>query len=140
MENFPQVVGKFSALMYKLIEGLGKEAVGMIGNEKFCMILNFFAFPSLGIMDRGDDWNGPIKSFRVSVGKGPMSRPFSSSFWIMLLNSTENSLTDSLFGGVCTTLIDGKSILKPKRKPEGTLAKRLRTPARCNSYSHTSAL
>jgi hypothetical protein len=55
MENFPHVVGNFSALMYELIEGFGKEAVGELGNEKFCMILNFFAFPGLGIMDRGDD-------------------------------------------------------------------------------------
>jgi hypothetical protein len=55
MENFPQVVGNFSTLMYELIEGFGKEAVGIFGNEKFCTILNFLVFPGLGIMDKGDD-------------------------------------------------------------------------------------
>ena len=47
------MVGNFSTLMYELIDGFGKEAEGWFGKEKFCTILNFFAFPGLGMMDRG---------------------------------------------------------------------------------------
>lgn len=30
------------------------------GKEKFWTSLNFPGFPGLGIMDKGDDWKGPM--------------------------------------------------------------------------------
>ena len=80
MENFPHVVGNSSALMQEFTEGLGNEGLGECGKEKFCTILNFPGFPGLGIMERGEDWKGPISSSRFSAVKGPMNLPFLSSF------------------------------------------------------------
>jgi hypothetical protein len=80
MENFPQVVGKSVALMNELIEGLGKAGLGLWGKEKFCTNLNLPGLPGFGMIESGDDWNGPIRLKRVGVSKGPMYRNFRSSF------------------------------------------------------------
>jgi hypothetical protein len=58
----------------------------------------------------------------------------------MLLNSTGCSAIETLLGGTCTAVMDGKSILKPERKPSGILANRSRMPAWRSSYSQASAL
>jgi hypothetical protein len=80
MENFPHAVGKLLALMEEFTEGLGNELFGECGNEKFCTIRNLPVLPGLGIIERGEDWNGPIKFLSVFSLKGPINLPFSSSF------------------------------------------------------------
>lgn len=55
-------------------------------------------------------------------------------------NSIEYSEIESLFGGACTVLIEGKSILKPKRSPSGILAKRSSKPALRSSRFQASTL
>jgi hypothetical protein len=84
--------------------------------------------------------DGQINSFRAFARKGPMNHPFLSSFWMILSNSAGYSLIETLFGGVCTVVMSGKSNLKPKRRPSGILAKRSRMPAHRSSYSQAPAL
>jgi len=55
-ENFPHMVGKSSAVMLWLIDMLGDSVEGLRGKEKFWISRNFPGRPSLGIMERGDDW------------------------------------------------------------------------------------
>jgi hypothetical protein len=59
---------------------------------------------------------------------------------MILSNLRENSEIESLFGGACTSEIEGKSILKPRQRPSGILAKCSSAPAFHNSHSHASAL
>lgn len=62
MENLPHVAGKSWELMKELMEGLEKEDLGFSGWEKFWTNLNLPGCPSLGIIDKGDDWKGPMDS------------------------------------------------------------------------------
>jgi len=72
VENLPHVVGKPSAAMCRFMDGLGKRGEGLVGKEKFCITRNFPGRPCFGMMERGEDWNGP-KVFSIKGrGKGPM--------------------------------------------------------------------
>jgi hypothetical protein len=61
MENFPQEAGKLDASIWEFTEVEGLALLGEIGNEKFCTKRNFPGLPGLGIMERGEDWYGPME-------------------------------------------------------------------------------
>lgn len=63
----PHVQGKFAELVKKLMEELGKEGEAERGKEKFWTILNFPGCPGLGIMEKGEDWKGPIRDSRMAL-------------------------------------------------------------------------
>jgi hypothetical protein len=74
-------LGSFTeGLGNELLGECGNELLGECGNEKFCTIRNLPVLPGLGIIERGEDWNGPIKFLSVFSLKGPINLPFSSSF------------------------------------------------------------
>lgn len=71
----PQVVGKFCELINELIDGFRNVDDGVMGNDKFCNIQYLSVHPSLGMIDMGEDWNGPIRVSIVAFEVEPMYLP-----------------------------------------------------------------
>ena len=78
--NVPHVVEKLWELMKELIDGSGKAGDRVMGNDIFCNIQYLFTCPALGMIDMGDDWNGPMRVSIVAFEAGPMYVPV----WISL--------------------------------------------------------
>ena len=112
-EILPQVVGKSSAAILLLIDGLGNSIEGIRGKEKFWMTQNFPGRPIFGIMERGEDWKGPRTCSIKGRGKGPRYLPLTSSLQMIVLNSSAYERTELLLGGDCVRRMGGKFITKP---------------------------
>ena len=76
----PHVVGKLCKLMNELIDRFEKAGDHVMGNERFCNIRYLSVCPSLGMMDMGEDWNGPMRASIVAFEAGLMCWPTCISF------------------------------------------------------------
>lgn len=77
------MAGKLSTHTVEFIEGDGKVGDVLIGKEKFCINQNLSGLPSLGAMEMGEVWKGPIKGVSEVNMNGPMYLSLSSSFYIV---------------------------------------------------------
>lgn len=79
----PQVHGKSDEVMSALMERMPSAFV--YGDEKFCIIRYLPGLFGLGMMDRGDVWNGPRMFSICCWEKGPSYLPLlnscSTDFW-----------------------------------------------------------
>ncbi len=69
VSNVPQVQGKCEEVMSALMERVPGAPV--YGDEKFCTIWNLPGLCSLGMIDRGEVWKGPMQSSTCCCEKGP---------------------------------------------------------------------
>ena len=70
MEKVPQVLGKRSELMELLIDEM--PLLGVWGCDKFCIIWNLPGFLGLGMMLRGNVWEGSMRDLISDLLKGLM--------------------------------------------------------------------
>jgi len=107
-EKVPHVHGKSSELVKELMEGFGKDGEGESGKDKFWGLQNFPGLPGLGMMEKGEDWKGPMSAWSVWQENGPRYLPLEISASTILWNSPANSVIDLLFGGVWVSVMEGK--------------------------------
>ncbi len=69
VEKVPHVHGKSEESKDVLMEGMGE--VGEYGKEKSCMSWYFPGLLGFRIMDRRDDWQGPMAISSWALVKGP---------------------------------------------------------------------
>ena len=87
VSKVPHSQGKRAESTCELMDG-GSLGRGELGYERFCIRQYFPGLPSLGIIFKGDDWNGPIRASSTSWVKGPIYRCFENSLCSVSLNVT----------------------------------------------------
>lgn len=70
-----------------------------------------------GMIERGDDWNRPMRASMSCPEIGLIYLPFCISLCMILLYSSANSTKDSLFGQDCVLVIVGKLMMKLTWRP-----------------------
>src|SRR5216684_1800607 len=118
--NVPQVQGKCEEVMSALMEQVPDALV--YGDEKFCMILYLPGLCSLGMMERGEVWKGPMRSSTCCCEKGPSYLVVLNSRSMICWKNNWYVVIDLSLGGINVWVMYLIPALKPYCKLEGMCA------------------
>src|SRR5258708_8282143 len=112
--NVPQVQGKCEEVMSALMEQVPDALV--YGDEKFCTILYLPGLCSLGMMERGEVWKGPMQSYTCYCEKGPSYLVVLNSRSMIRWNNNWYVLIYLPLVGINVSVINFIPPFKPYRK------------------------